>query len=327
MSKAIQRLDGAPVGQGPPSIKSAINGSRGIAPWAPPNCALLMDDLDEAAAHFSPLGRMLFRELLPDLRRSLHRHIGDYGWQMLRYAPFVAWSAALVKDSVTLVADKLYPISQLAGSVVCVDAHRWWVPQTLERRVQIQAKAPGLWHAGPTVVIDDAAWSGDTLRNLCRYVQAEGGVVTDIFVAAASPGAAEKLRTTGTRISAFARVPADFDILHARDFFPWLPFSGRRVQSKSAEFAAGVDLRLAPLFYNAGAWLQLSPQSPCWRDAIDLAFDFLWRFETHLGRPALVQDLPLLGSAIALPISSPVWVERKVAQNSPLRRYLGCAPQ
>lgn len=305
------------------SNKAVVANSSGVTRWVAPGRALLIDDLDETAAHLSSLGRLLLRDILLNLRRTVGRHASSNGWRVMSYSSFVDWSVPFTDASRTLVADKLYPMSKLCGPAVRVDAHRYWVGEAAEREVSLQDEPIEMPYQCPVVLIDDAAWSGDTLRSLCRRVNAAGGKVTHIIVGAASPGAAELLGTTGARISVLAKVPPDFDILHARDFCPWLPYSGRRVRSEAGILATGVDVRIAPLFYHAGAWLQLTPDCTCWREAIELAFEFISRFEAHLGRRALAQDLALLGPQVPLPIRSPEWAEQNATVNVPLWHYLG----
>lgn len=308
---------------GAPLADVPVEPSGGAARCVAPVPALLIDDLDETAAYLSPLGRLLLSDALVNLRRTLNHHASSNGWRVMSYASFVNWSVQVTDAALVLVADKLYPTSRLCRAAVRVDAHRWWAGKAAEREVSIQAVSIKAPRQCRIAVIDDATWSGDTLRDLCRRVNAAGGTVSHIVVGAASPCSAEMLRATGARISVFAKVPTDWDIQHARDFCPWLPYSGRRIRSKMGVLATGIDVRLAPLFYNVGAWLQLTPDCHCWSEATELALGFIARLEAHLGRRALVQDLALLGPEASLPIRSPESAEQNGILNAPLWDFLG----
>lgn len=315
-------LERVSVQMGAASSSAVAEGARDAVKSAAPVPALLVDDLDESAAHLFPLGRLLLDGILVELRRSLKRHASSHGWRILPYASFVDWSMAFVDADLVLIMDKLYPASRLSSSVIRVEAHRCWIDETVEREVSIQAAPEQAALRGKVAVVDDATWSGNTLRELCWRVNVMGGTVTHIVVGAASPQALESLWPTGAKICTLMQIPKDWDILHARDFCPWLPYSGRRIGSEGASMAMSTGFQLAPLFYNAGAWLQLTPDCPCRREAVELALAFTVRLEEHLGRRALVRDLTLLGPEVSPPVGSPEWTKQKGRMNVALRDCL-----
>lgn len=288
-----------------------------------PAHALLIDDLDEAAGRLSPLGQLLLSDSVLQLRGTLYRHAESNGWRVMSYATFVHWSVPLADAAFIVVADKLYPASRLCGPVVRWDAHRYWAGEASERELSVQSAPVDVPPHSRITIIDDATWSGTTMRDVCRQAERRGGTVTHIIVGVASDRAAEMLAAAGPRVSVLTRVPVDWDIQHARDFCPWLPCSGRRIRSNASAPAAGIEIRLAPLFYNAGSWLQLTPDDPCWNEASRLALGFIPRFEAHLGRRALVRDLALLGPEAPLPVHSPNWPAQHDVVNAPLWDTIG----
>jgi hypothetical protein len=285
--------------------------------------ALLIDDLDESAARLSPLGRDLMKDDIVGLRRILVEHARLSGWQVLFYSSFVDWSTRLSGDAVVLLADKLYPKDRLHGQVIEVDVHRDWLDTVAEREVSLQTSPFLELPTGRITVIDDAAYSGETLRNLCRHANGAGGTVDHVIIAARSARAENVFRSENVKVSALATVPADWDILHARDFSPWLPLSGRRLGARSKTIECDFALRLAPLFYNRGAWLQLSETETCYGRLTDLAIGLIDRLEMYLGRSAMTQDVKLLGREVSLPMASPDTVGSIDLVNTRLREIVG----
>src|SRR5579863_6719535 len=143
---------------------AVLEGACGAVKSKAPIPALLIDDLDESAAHLSPRGRLLLDGILVELRRSLNQHANNHGWRILPYASFVDWSVASLDADLVLMMDKLYPASRLRSSVARVEAHRCWIDETVEREVSIQAVPKQTALRGKVAVVDDATWSGNTLR-------------------------------------------------------------------------------------------------------------------------------------------------------------------
>lgn len=267
--------------------------------------AVLIDDLDEAAARLSPFARTLLEEDFTSLRRLLCEHAIWNEWRVLSYSSFVDWSASLADDSLVVITDKLYPTERLRGHTLRMEIHRYWMADNAERQVFVEPESRCVIPAGePVVVIDDAAWSGSTLHEVCTLANSAGGKIRQVIVGAATPHAQEMFCRTGFTFLQQVTVPEGWDILHARDFCPWLPHSGRKLRSAPDMNNIGVAVRLAPLFYDDGSWLQLRKQ-PCHSLLTDLALNGIDRLESYLGRVATVEDLRLLGPNVSLPIDSP----------------------
>lgn len=284
--------------------------------------AVLIDDLDEAAARLSPFARTLLEEDLASLRRLLLEHATGNEWRVLSYASFVDWSVSLADGSLVIIADKLYPTSRLRSRTMCMEVHRYWMTDSVERQVFVEPEPRcAIPKDEPVVIIDDAAWSGSTLREVCTLANSAGGKVRQVIVGAATPHAEETLRKTGVTFSRLTAVPDGWDILHARDFCPWLPYSGRKLGSTSPANHTGFTIRLAPLFHNDGAWLQLG-EHPCYGRLTDLALHGIDRLESYLGRAATIQDLHLFGPNVSLPIDSPEMLG-KISMRTTLRETVG----
>jgi hypothetical protein len=284
--------------------------------------ALLIDDLDEAAARLSSFARTLLSEDLSRLRQILLEHATWNEWRVLSYASFVDWSASLADGSLAIIADKLYPTNRLRSRTMCMEVHRYWMTDSAERQVFVEPESRCVIPNGePVVIIDDAAWSGSTLHEICTLANSAGGKVRQVIVGAATPHAEEMLSKTGATFSRFTAVPEGWDILHARDFCPWLPYSGRKLGSTSLAKDTGFTIRLAPLFHNDGAWLQLG-KHPSQGRLTDLALHGIDRLESYLGRVATIQDLHLFGPNVSLPIDSPEALG-KITMRTTLRETIG----
>jgi len=284
--------------------------------------AVLIDDLDEAAARLSPFARRLLDEGLASLSKLLREHAIGNEWRILPYASFVDWSASLAGESLAVIADKLYPTDRLRGTALCVEVHRYWIADDAERQVLVEPESQCVISAGePVVVIDDAAWSGSTLHEVCTLANSAGGRVRQVIVGAATLHAQEMFSKTKLAFLQQVTVPEGWDILHARDFCPWLPYSGRKLRSAPGMTNTGFAVRLAPVFYDDGSWLQVGNQ-PIHSFLTDLAFQGIDRLESYLGRTATVEDLRLLGPNVSLPIDSPERL-RNITIRTTLREAVG----
>ena len=308
------------------SVYSESSHDSARRPSTPPNSpypALVIDDLDESAACLSSLGQCLMRDDIASLRQILLEHALSHGWRVLSYSSFVDWSIDLADNTVVVVADKLYPRGRLHGPLIEVDAHRHWTGSMDERVVSLQAPRFRAHSTDGITVIDDAAYSGRTLQELRKQINLVGGTIDHVVVAAISTRAERLLRAENVRVSALAVVPAHWDILHARDFSPWLPYSGRKLRSLSKPIEHDLALRISPLFYNRGAWLQLDDTENSYVRLNDLAIRLIDRLEIILGRSAVPHDVQLLGRNVSLPITWPQAVDSLDLVNTGLREIVG----
>ena len=264
----------------------------------------LIDDLDQAMDGLSPLGIMLLRDSVARLRVLLNRHAMSSGWYVLPYEAFIAWSQRLIADEPVLVADKLYPEASLCGPVFKVSTHRHWIEETATREAATSVHViPALQNLRLTI-LDDAAYTGTTLENLFCLAIRSGAIPVRVVTAAVSIRCKQALTASAVKIEALITVPDSCDIMHARDFFPWLPYSGRRILNTSVPDTTSERPRLSPLFYRDGLWLELAGHRT--GDQLRaLSLDVLIKFETYLGRRATVADTGLLGQEVAVPIASP----------------------
>jgi hypothetical protein len=159
----------------------------------------------------------------------------------------------------------------------------------------------------PISIVDDAAYSGGTLELACERVRNHGGTIGRLIVCAAREKAMKHLKGLDYEMLCQHVVPDGLDILHLRDFFPWLPLSGRKIYGCGPLVCDKVALeyRLAPVAFRDGEWLHLRHDPEIRLLTLTAARSFVLRLDKHLGRPARVRDLPLLGEDVGIPLVTP----------------------
>jgi len=292
--------------------------------------AVLLDDLEAALCRLAPLGRRLVEPSVLPLREALLRDAERRGWPVVSYAAFVASTRALPPGSGPwVVLDKLFPEAAVPGRCVRCDVHRSWAgegPEVLSPRLALRESR---WEgidafdgALPVTVLDDAAYTGATVRAAASRVARHGGTVRRVVLGVARRRVAAELQEAGVDVSCHYLTEGREDILHLRDFSPWLPFSGREIAGRAVLPGPGgapLPLRLAPSRYAAGRWLHLEERSPLRPILDEAARAFVETLRSHLGREPRISDLGLLGKAVAVPLSSP---EQEAEESLPLRGLL-----
>lgn len=202
---------------------------------------LIIDDIEPALALLPPAMRAAVDPSVQRLRTRIHDHASAQSHTLLSHAHFTDWILnAVDPEAVILSLDRLIGPSR-DGRIHPISAHRFWSGGRLETRVDITGiSAPS---GAQLVLIDDAVYTGSTLRDVINALAAESLSVSCVYVGAAKQAA---LASVGCgRLKPFTLVE-DGDILHMRDYCPLLPFSGRSVTGR------GQAYRSAALFDRNG---------------------------------------------------------------------------
>ncbi|MFD7708865.1 hypothetical protein ACFV6E_08905 [Streptomyces sp. NPDC059785] len=266
----------------------------------------------------------MLAENLEALARTLAGLAARHHFDVVDHSLFTEWATArLTGYTDVVVLDKLFtpPPGEGATRYHAVRAHRRLAAHgqlvlDIEGRL---GRLSGLPLADPEVrvaLVDDAAYTGDTLVGVLNGLARSGITVERVLVAVATERAQKLL---AARTDAVAEVffpgPVRGDVIHARDVYPWLPHSGR---SAKASGTLAPPRRIAPLLHRDGAWLThpALAASPALRTLAASAVD---RLHGHLGREPLVADVALLGGHVAVPLRD----VGDVPNTLPLRQLLG----
>jgi len=274
---------------------------------------LVIDDVDAALAAMTPLGRAVSAAAAESVRTVILDFAERRGWRTVRYETFMNWAQRIVVARTTLQWLVLDPLFVIHNGSRHVERFR------IGRIAGTNSFACGAdqvpSRTATTAILDDAAASGSTLRFVASRVRATGGRVAQVVLCASTR---EAKRNAGLAPHAGWTdfLPGDWQILHLRDGCAHLPFAGRRAPMQDE--ALGVDVRLPALSAGGSIWQSLG-LIPSIRAAIVNARRFvLDRIEAELGRPAIVDDLRLLGDRVPCHIM----VGQEVSAHTPLNSLL-----
>lgn len=199
-----------------------------------------------------------------------------------------------------MILDKLWPPTSQPSNIRLLNTHR-----VHRSSPEPQVHALDLDRLSiPTPrlhIIDDAVFSGQTVRHICKCV-ALGTPQVVVFCAV---GRADTLRALGREaieVVAQAEVPHNWDILHARDFLTFLPFAGRRFDALNAD---PLPRALSYPFWNRGECLSFNNWS---REMQGFIREFptlvVENIERALGRSPITRDLLELMTGAYIPVPS-----------------------
>jgi hypothetical protein len=290
--------------------------------------AVLIDDADSALAYLSPIGRRLLAPIVAGLREAVLAESLLEGWSVVSHRDFVDWVLALAQDGEAwAIADKVFPVDAITPPRFAVDLHRSWVEagaEVLQPRLAVELQDPlhTLAPGAPVSLLDDSAYTGQTLRSLLWALAERDARVQRVVLCLSRAAAVEECRARGIPVVCQYQVAPGHDILHFRDFFPLLPFSGRRVYARPPLFleeGSILEHRLAPAKFEQGAWLHIRGKPILQTNVENHLERALETLARHLGRTPCVADLALLGSAVAIPLVAP---DQPVDERMPLRALL-----
>jgi hypothetical protein len=252
----------------------------------------------------------------------------EQDWSVVPYKAFIGWVREQFNDGqVWVVLDKVFPPDEVPGPSAFLDLHRPW-PVNGRRHAEVTLKPEAHGQLTPfagsdrVTILDDAAYTGNTVRAAIKVIMGLGGTLGRVVTCVARPTFLRDCAADGISVNCLHTALDGQDILHFRDFFPWLPFSGRRVEGRthiSGSDQAHLTCRLAPATFLEEDWLHVKDDDRWCRLILDCAHACVAALDGHLGRRSRVADLPLLGHDLAIPIARP---EQILDENTPLSAFL-----
>lgn len=215
---------------------------------------VLIDDLESAMALWSNRWRGILGERLLAQAESLRQILAEQGWWILSYEQFPKWlrdQAAFPRVSL----DNLLPPHRVVAPTIALhrgDNGRGGLETMLGAMVGVETLR------GATVtLVDDACYTGGTLvaavealKRLNINVAQAQVLISKLSILKVCPSAPPlTIRTLHV-------APPGWDIIHFRDFFHLLPFSGRSPNPPTPG-----NHRLLGICHRAGAMLGLQ-ESP-----------------------------------------------------------------
>lgn len=285
-------------------------------------CPLVIDDIEICANSLSPLGRELLLPLTLDCHKEITGEFRAQDWPVVAYKHFIEWASDIGKNPATwLVIDKLFPIDSIHGRAVKIDMHRSYIGLSSgasELKLEIELPDGHILSGTSVAILDDASYTGGTLKCIEAAVNKAGAFVDKIVVCACRPAVAEQYWAENVAFSCQHLTRKGQDILHFRDFFPWLPFSGRRISSRAdlvCRQSRSLPCRLAPITFHNGAWLHLTSDMKMYGVALSARKEFVSIMDKHFHGTARVEDLLSVGTGVGVPLSR---AEAIVRWNTPL---------
>lgn len=266
----------------------------------PVSKALIIDDIDESFGMLSALGQEILRSPLQSIRDAVYRFADRFNWPVVRHRSFAAWAEGHADEHLAhwLVLDPLFVSTETSDRYTRIRTSR---RQDLSvPPIHIDPELKHLVADRPVGIIDDAASSGRTLRAVIMAARSVGLRVSTVLLCASSRAAFQQVSSSGSISRWNEFVSGDWEVMHLRDGFPLLPFAGRPTAHAAIEVGSLslLQIRTSSVHASGSPWqvLQhLGVVAPVVKDARREVREALTR---HLGRPAVVADLPLLGAAV-----------------------------
>jgi hypothetical protein len=259
----------------------------------------VIDDLDEAVKHCSPVGRTILGESVELVRASIRVALAKHRWTLIAHDEYRSWASQRIQevDAASFVLDPLLDCEFLQPPTV-----RLRVSRILQSDGRMELTC--LSHV-PTagyrdvMIVDDAAASGRTISGVASMLIARDVRTSSVTVCASSDESRRFVRRRYPWIDWRSMLPGNWRTLHARDILPLLPYSGRPVATPDC----GGEVqrrRLCPVTIDGSSWRVLFVDTKFRQAILNLNDKILARFEVEVGRPPQVADLPLLGAEIGV---------------------------
>lgn len=260
--------------------------------------ALVIDDVDDSLSRLSTIGQEILRDPVEVIREAVYHYADRYSLRIVRHKSFVRFAEEYSNCHLEhwLVLDPLFvPMGnpERFTRIRTSRQHDFSIP-----KVRFDRNLTEMVREGRVGILDDAASSGRTLRSVITSARSIGLRVSTVLLCASSRSAYHHI-STSVSISQWREfVPGDWEVMHLRDGFPFLPFAGRPTGHVSIEVGIGehIDVRVSSAHSPGNPWQVIQ------RDrAVGLAIrqargEVGKALSRSLGRPATVADLQLLGS-------------------------------
>jgi hypothetical protein len=262
---------------------------------------ILIDDTQSALAHLTPFGREIVTPIAGQVQRTMVLAAGLRGWRIIEHGRFVEWAEDQVdQDYLWLVLDPLLHPERLGVEAIPLHLSRKLSNGILTINSSLADDLARRVRGREVGLIDDAAWSGQTLLYASELVAAAGGIVSDVVVAAAGAEARARLHASVSWVQYYR---GSCTVMHLRDACPLFPYSGRRlagadVQSGGTRLEGAVSM----LASRNGPWADIARDNFAARELRAAWARGFAKMSSILDRQPLVSDLPRLGSAVRVPL-------------------------
>lgn len=192
--------------------------------------AILIDDLDRAMMLWPEEWRRRLGPTVIAAADEIRAALANDGWGFCGYEDYLQWLRQHLHGFAVISLDKLMP--EIAGPA--------FASFELTRSAGCGKQLPyvvghirGSIPSGKRVVlVDDALYSGGSVEMAANELSRIGITVTHVFVGVAKfPNRGQRFFPINIPVSAMKIAPPEYDIVHFRDFFALLPFSGREIAS------------------------------------------------------------------------------------------------
>jgi len=265
-----------------------------------PNC-LLLDDVDDALAKMTEVGRAVAAPAALAVREKVMDYATRSKWTVIPHREFVDWTRQLASatDAPWLVLDAVFPTVAFGPLMTPLRVTR--SADLREYEISpFEARYTNGSIANAVGVIDDAVATGGTLRAVSRSIESCGGRPFLFALCASTREGRDRLLASYRGIIWKALVKGDWRISHLRDGCPHLPFSGRRTSKPLVRGSDGQPVEARePVFVAVNnLWRVLYMDAGVKGAIVHARSEVAARLSEFLGRPALVEDLVLLGTAV-----------------------------
>ena len=264
----------------------------------------IIDDISSAVAGLTELGKAVVGPAARDIRESILLFAAQRGWALLSHESFQQWAAPRSRPGlVWLILDPLYQRRDL-GDAVAVRLRRVGGRDGWELSGWLTDEAQTLIRGRRTGILDDVAFRGNTLRHVSALVRNAGGTPSVVAVAAATAFSRDAVSAEVGDAEWMEFAPGDRSAIHLRDACPCLPFSGRPLTIRPPIPIRDGDLAVAvpQIVLGGGPWGEVRGSPGMIQKLQRANRRMVDRFDMALGRPALVEDIPLLGEGISVPL-------------------------
>ena len=228
-----------------------------------------------------------------------------HGWPVVNHNRFADWAAPNDGNNTRwLLLDPLCSQARFGTGAVRARLTRVATPQGLRVDGDLPKDASAVVHVSDVVVLDDVVASGTTLCEAVHLVEHAGGRVARFIVCAARPAGRSAALSAAPDAEWFSYTTGGFETVHLRDACPFVPFASRPVWNRRSiptdNGSVGVSMPVTA--FRGGLWGQLAIDSRLGHTIMAGKREIAQRFSTALGRPAIVADVPLLGTNVMLPL-------------------------
>ena len=228
-------------------------------------------------------------------------------WDVLHHESYADWlHSNAAADLLWIVLDPLLDRERLPAESVSLRITRRATPAGWELSDTLPAALLAVVSGRRVGLIDDVAYSGQTLRFVIEQLAGAGARVDRVFLASATAEAEASLAgevVTELRRFLNRACPA----IHLRDGCFFLPFGGRRLSGLDS-IACGdrcLPLRVPATLFPGGLWEELGRDPGVQTALSQAAREIVARCHAALGREPLVRDAALFGDDVAVVLTGP----------------------